>query len=97
MKRFLVTLAAALFLSGCTTLGHKTFYNQVAPIKYPPTSNVMIFEYSNVDLEEIYELLFSDFLVIGKSGFNGPYEPPTQSRSYAKSIGADFFYCNVTV
>ncbi len=91
MNKFLVTLVAALFLSGCTTLGHKTFYNQVAPMKYPPTSNVMIFEYSNVDLEEIYELLFSDFLVIGKSGFNGPYEPPTQSRSYAKSIGADFF------
>ena len=91
MNKFLVTLVAALFLSGCTTLGHKTFYNQVAPMKYPPTSNVMIFEYSNVDLEEIYGLLFSDFLVIGKSGFNGPYEPPTQSRSYAKSIGADFF------
>lgn len=78
-------------MSGCTTLGHQTFYRQVAPLKYPATSNVMIFEYSNVDLDEIYELLFSDYLVIGKSAFNGPYENPSQSRSYAKSLGADIF------
>ena len=75
-------------LSGCT-IGHKKFYDQVAPSKYPPTSNVMIFEYRNVDLDEIYELLFSDFLVIGTSGFNGPYEDPSHSKSFAESIGAD--------
>jgi len=91
MNKFLLILATALFLSGCTTLGHKTFYSQVAPMKYPQTSNVMIFEYSNVELGEIYDLLFSDYLVIGKSSFNGPYEPPAQSKSYAKSIGSDVF------
>lgn len=78
-------------LSGCTQLGHKQFYNQVAPEKYPQTSGVMMFEYSNVDLDEIYELLFSDLLVIGKSSFNGPYENPSQARNYAKSIGSDVF------
>ena len=91
MNKFLLILAAALLLSGCTTLGHKTFYSQVAPLKYPQSSNVMIFEYSNVELDEIYDLLFSDYLVIGKSAFNGPYESPVQSRTYAKSIGADVF------
>jgi hypothetical protein len=78
-------------LAGCATVGHKEFYEQVAPTKYNPAEIVMVFEYENVDLKEIYELLFNDFLIIGKSGFNGPYEDPSQSISYAKSIGADVF------
>lgn len=51
----------------------------------------MVFEYSNVDLNELYELLYSDLLIIGKSSFNGPYENPTQALFYAKSIGSDVF------
>jgi len=90
----LVTLLLVLFagalLTGCT-IGHQKFYNQVAPTKYPPTDKVMMFEYSNVNLSDIYKLLFSDFLVIGKSSFNGPYESPSESIGYAKSIGADTF------
>jgi hypothetical protein len=78
-------------MSGCATLGHKEFYDQVAPMKYPVTSNVLIFEYSNVDLDEMYELFFSDYLIIGKSAFNGPYQKPSQTASYAKSIGTDIF------
>lgn len=85
----LLTIFFTVLLFGCVQVGHKEFYSQVAPSKYSPTSNVMIFEYSDVDLDEIYELLFSDYLIIGKSGFNGPYETPDQARSYAKSIGTD--------
>jgi len=51
----------------------------------------MVFQYANVNIKEIYDLLFSDFLVIGRSSFNGPYEDPTQSVPYAKSIGTDVF------
>ena len=80
MKKF-VALVVAVLLSGCAQLGHKEFYSQIAPSKYPPTSKVMVFEYSNVDLDEIYQLLFSDFLIVGKSSFNGPYENPAQSVS----------------
>ena len=90
MKKIIALLVAVL-LSGCAQLGHKEFYSQIAPSKYPPTSKVMIFEYSNVDLDEIYELLFPDFLIIGKSSFNGHYEDPMRSVAYAKSIGADVF------
>jgi hypothetical protein len=86
-----VAIVMAVILSGCAQLGHKEFYSQIAPSKYPPTSNVMVFEYSNVDLDEIYELLFSDFLVIGRSSFNGPYEDPEKSVRYARSIGSDIF------
>ena len=89
MKIILSALVITL-LGGCT-IGHTKFYNQVAPSKYPRTSKVMVFEYSNVDLDEIYNLLYSDFLVIGKSSFNGPYENPSQSIGFAKSIGADVF------
>jgi len=91
MKKMVIVVLTALLIQGCATVGHKEFYNQMAPMKYPPTNKVMVFEYSNVDLREIYELLFSDFLIIGSSGFNGPYEDPSQAISFAKSIGADVF------
>lgn len=91
MKRMCILILAVLLMQGCATVGHKEFYDQVAPTKYPPTEKVMVFEYSNVDLKEIYDLLFSDFLVIGRSGFNGPYEDPTESITFAKSIGTDVF------
>ncbi len=77
-------------LSGCaTTLGYQAFYRQVAPEKYTPAENVRIFEYSNADMNELYDLLFSDLLIVGESSFNGPYEDPGSSVSYARSIGAD--------
>jgi hypothetical protein len=93
MKRMGILILAILFIQGCA-IGHKEFYNQVAPTKYPPTQKVMVFEYSNVDLKEIYDLLFSDFLIIGRSAFNGRYENPNQSISFAQSIGADVFLSN---
>jgi len=85
----LLSIILTVMISGCAQLGYREYYHQVAPSKYPPTSKIMIFKYSNVDLDEIYELLFSDFLIIGKSEFSGPYEDPVHARSYAKSIGAD--------
>ena len=91
MKQLLSVIFTTLLLQGCAGLGHKDFYTQVAPSKYPVTEKVMVFEYANVNLKEIYGLLFSDFLVIGRSGFNGGYEKPTQATSFAKSIGADVF------
>lgn len=84
-----IVIAFVLFmLQGCAT-GYQKFYAQVAPSKYSPTQRLMIFEYNNVDINEIYELFFNDFLIIGNSGFNGPFENPQKSASYAKSIGAD--------
>lgn len=91
MNRLFIVHLLALLMQGCATVGHKEFYAQAAPTKYPPTDKVMVFEYSNVDLTEIYELIFSDFLVIGRSSFNGPYENPSQAIRFAKSIGADVF------
>lgn len=90
IKNLHFCLLGLLLLTGCT-IGHQQFYDHMAPTKYPPTDNVMVFEYSNVDLSEIYDLLFNEFLVVGKSGFNGPYESPSHSVGYAKSIGADVF------
>lgn len=90
MKKF-VTIACMFFIAGCTSLGHVEFYDQISPTKYSPTSSVMIFEYSNVSINEIYDLLYTDYLIVGKSGFNGPYEDPKRVMSYAKSIGADIF------
>jgi hypothetical protein len=86
-----ILLILVVALSGCATYGHQNFYTQIAPFKYPPVNNVAIFEYVNVDIQEIYNILYSDFLIIGKSGFNGQYEKPGSSADFAKSIGADVF------
>lgn len=91
MKQLLFVIFSALLLQGCSVLGHKKFYSQVAPTEYPPNEKTMVFEYSDVKLNEIYDLLFSDFLVIGRSGFSGPYEDPSRSIMFARSIGADVF------
>ena len=91
MYRASFALITALLIQGCAQVGHKEFYTQVAPSKYPATEKTYAFEYANVDLYDIYKLLFSDFLVIGRSSFNGPYEPPAMAMSYANSIGADVF------
>ncbi len=90
MKK-LATFLSIFVVTGCASLGHVQFYDQVSPTKYSPTSGVMVFEYSNVSVDEIYDLLYSDYLIVGKSGFNGPYEDPKRVSSYAKSIGADVF------
>lgn len=89
--RDIIAVSSALILLSCASPGHRQFYSQSAPTKYPPTSRLRIFEYQNVDLQEVYELLFADFLVIGRSSFDGPYENPEKSASFAKSIGTDVF------
>lgn len=87
MKKLL--LALSIFsLIGCSSL-HQNFYSQVAPSKYPPTETVAVFEYNNLKIKELYELLFSDYLIIGKSGFIGPYQSARVAVPFAKSIGAD--------
>jgi hypothetical protein len=90
MRKLLTILISTFFLQGCV-IGHQKFYSQVAPSKYPPTREVMHFEYENISLDDFYKTFFSDFLVIGRSGFMGPYEDPKLSIEYAKSIGADLF------
>ena len=88
---YLSLVTITLFISGCASSGYKQFYSQTAPSPYAPTEKVEVFDYSNVDLRELYDLIYSDFLIIGKSSFNGPYEHPNNSVSFAKSIGADIF------
>lgn len=87
--RSVALILLAVLLNGCTTLGYKQFYSQTAPSKYPPTDSVLVFQYANVDIKNVYDLLFSDYLIIGRSSFNGPFENPEGSQSFAKSIGTD--------
>lgn len=91
MQRVLAMVFAALLVQGCVGIGHQEFYSQVAPTKFPPTQKTMLFTYPNTDLKDIYHLLFSDFLIIGKSSFNGPYQDPQRAIPFANSIGADVF------
>ncbi|MBI5890675.1 MAG: hypothetical protein HZB47_08360 [Nitrosomonadales bacterium] len=90
MKKLLMLLVLAS-VTACATLEHQQSYRQVAPTKYPQTAKVMVFEYRNVNIREIYELLYSDYLVVGRSEFSGAYENPARSVEFAKSIGAEIF------
>lgn len=90
MKKLLMLLIMAS-LTGCAALQHQESYKQTAPTKYPKTANVLVFEYRNVNINEIYSLLYSDFLIIGKSEFTGQYEDPKSSIEFARSLGADVF------
>ena len=91
MRKLVLYLVAGCFVvlvQGCATSGHQQFYSQAAPEKYPPTDKVLIFAYGNFDINEIYDLFFSDFLIVGRGGFNGPAEDPIAAAPYAESIGA---------
>jgi hypothetical protein len=90
MKNLPLLLIAALF-AGCAVPEHRQTYIQVAPAKYPRTARVSVFEYRNVNLREIYDLLYSDYLIIGRSEFSGLYEDPKKSAEFALTIGADVF------
>src|SRR5688572_9001923 len=78
----------AVMCAGCVS-GHQHFYRQSAPKAFERTTDLRIFGYANTDLGDIYRSFFSDFLIIGRSKFNGPYESPKQLERFAKSIGAD--------
>lgn len=64
------------------------YYSQVAPTKFPPPEETFRFTYENVSIDEVYELLFNDFLVIGRSRFLAP-NGHKEVQSFANSIGAD--------
>ncbi len=85
-----IALASVLVASGCV-VGHQQFVTYQAPMKYPPAKSTWVFEYANVDLRHLKDVLFSDFLTLAESSFEGPYEDPTQSRYYATQLGADVF------
>jgi hypothetical protein len=93
MKKILALIP--ILLAGCASndrdLGYKEFYSQTAPSKYPPPARTMTFAYENADINDLYNILFSDYLIIGKSGFNGPFEDPANASNYANSIGSDVF------
>ena len=87
----LLTLLMVAALTGCAALEHQQTYTQTAPTKYPATAKVMVFEYRNINIREIYDLLYNDYLIIGQSEFSGQYENPRRSVEFAKSIGTDVF------
>lgn len=86
--RKLGIIIIALLAQGCSS-GYKEFYSQVAPLKYSKTTDVLIFEYDNLSVSEIYNLFFKDYLIIGTSAFVGPYESPKKAKPFAQSIGTN--------
>jgi hypothetical protein len=64
------------------------YYSQVAPTKYPPPPETFLFKYQNVSLDEIYDLLFSDYLIVGRSRFIGA-DKGWGASGFANSLGAD--------
>jgi len=82
-------LILVLFLTGCSSNEYNKFYTQTAPFKYSKTTNPKLFSYTNTDLDDLYKKYYYDYVIIGKSSFNGIYKNPKVSISVAKKIGAD--------
>ena len=96
MEKFLksLVLMVLLFLcSSCRSL-YKRTYQQISPVSFEPTKNVYVFPYYRANIQDVYELFFSDLAIIGKSDFtDNEYNMPTDldAVAFAKSIGADVF------
>ena len=103
MKKKVVVLSLSLLMmliiTGCISGPFSQFYQQVSPTTYSRTKNVMVFYYPHADLQEIYNYLFSDYVIIGKADFIGQFYNPYESTNYSnitsfgKSIGADVLIC----
>src|SRR5664279_4734444 len=94
MKKACLVIFVVGLLGGCA-FGHQKFYQQSAPMQYPPTQSVSVFAYGNADIDQLYNVLFSDYLIVGRSSFNGPYEDPKYSMDFAKEKGADLLETTV--
>ena len=86
--RFIIIPFVLIILNGCSS-GYQSFYKQQAPKKYQPTNDVKVIMYPDFDVDEIQELFFDDYLVLGRASFNGSLDDPRDAKEYAKSIGAD--------
>jgi hypothetical protein len=64
-------------------------YAQVAPTKYRPPPATLVFDYQDMKIDELYTLLFSDFIIVGRSRFSGPHTDPVPAGGFGNSIGAD--------
>jgi hypothetical protein len=88
-----LVLSVLFFVSGCIEGPFGEFYEQISPTTYPPTQKLLVFQYKDVDLNDIYKFMFKDYLVIGRVGFEGKYYDPECAIGFGKSIGADVLLC----
>ncbi len=89
IKYSIIIFCLLLLLSCATSLRHEESYIRISSFPFLTTRNVWVFQYPNKNIQEIYELIFNKLLIIGKSGFKGPYEKPEEIGEFAKLVGAD--------
>lgn len=96
MKLNLIKFAINLALISCIgcTSAHKKYYTQRSPSKFPKTATAKLFTYKNIDLKNVYEKHFSDYLIVGISDFWGPYQKDSKALIQAKNVGADIVLTN---
>lgn len=94
--KFIIFSIIFIFLFGCANRGghHEEFFTKKIPTKFPPTDNVRVWVYEdteNFDLWDFINKNYGDLLLIGESGFNGPYEDPNNYGMirFAQSLGTD--------
>ncbi|WP_028315820.1 hypothetical protein [Desulfatibacillum aliphaticivorans] len=88
-SRFCAAAALAVLLfSGCMQRGYEITYTPEMPEAMPPTSDAKIFNYYDVNADKIYDVFFKDYLIIGRSSFEGPYNDPQSLLEFAQAKGA---------
>ena len=85
---FVMTALFMLLSTGCMQRGFEMTYTPELPESMPRTSNPRIFHYYDVNAEKIYKTFFTDYLIIGRSSFEGPYNDPMRLYEFAKEVGA---------
>ena len=89
--KLLIGISLILTVSGCVTPRYEDYYKHTAASEFPPTTEVKMFYYPNADYENLYDLFFKDYLLIGKTGLRGKLVNPENGIPFAKSIGADLY------
>lgn len=87
--RVILVFALVAVVAGCVAPAHVSRYEQISPRAYAPTSSVELFVYSCYDMQGLYDALFSEFLVIGRSAFTGAQESPEYASKQGMAVGAD--------
>lgn len=92
MKSLVTILLLSSVLFGCTSSGSgfQKFYKNSSPEKFSPTTNAVIFNYSDpCNSYQIYKTFFENYLILGMSSFNSPDEDFMDAKEFAMSIGSD--------
>ncbi len=90
LTKVLLLIGLPFLLTSCTF--HyllKSSYTHLAPKKYPASNKQPVYVGTAYGAQTMYNALFNDFLLIGKSSFTAKHGRVSQYINYGREVGAD--------